>query len=902
MDDVIDLMSDSNDEADDDVVIVSSNEWKAGDGSIYFKSTIREVAVSDSVTHLETGEVDGASGRVKGVFQYCTKLETVRLPKSLRKIGEHAFGNCEALLEIDISTVSCVGIGAFSGCNLLKSVSLAENLTVIPRDAFYGCKSLKSVELPSPLKTIEEGAFQYCSLESINFDKLEALTYVGREAFAGNSFKSLRLPPSLKVIEDDTFYGCKSLSKVELPSSLERIGRDAFKLCNASSFRLDFSERCWQVKSAVVQKAVDHAKAGRIVKIASLVDENEKEEQLKSLLSTLDFLSSTLDASDCEDSFRNIEKKVLGDSSSSWDEEKVRRCFAFYRLLVKTKGDASTNVVSMEAKIAYLQKREKVEKATKELDATVKEIRKGFGTTRERTKLRKLLIEKHEGLVESLGDRESLVNRRSTLEGSAEALREGSKKIPAATGACVNDVLRSLDENAELLSGMAQAHKLSTSTLDELRRWSEPSDVLSTAKARKRELVKALAKHKQAELELESNAELAALGEESSEASGAANYDEKLAIAAEESRCTVEKEKLDEALTNARKDLRHFPELQDQYFKLMGFSSDFLEKYARKSPFDDYEIVEELGDGVYKARGGDRREFVILKSFKAAVNEYREYIMKIRELQHPSIMPLIGVFIDGDAMFIEMPFCEGGDLLTYVRDQKPGISRLRVILSQVLDGIIKMHDNGIIHGDIKPNNVLMTNKSQKSSRPKLTGFVTACTSQDDDASDVFFFGKLLAVIKGVLREVDVNEAGKELDEVVTRCTIEEPCKRPSAAEVKEFTFFTHAEEAEKVFTCCICTEEHLQGECIFCSGSETLHCMCKEDFNMYVKTCVNEADFASVSNSTAGVIHCCHRGQGCDSAPFSDDMVSLYFLSLSAHREAMGSAGKTLTRRINTNY
>ena len=229
------------------LALVSSQAvWNTGDGAKYAggaydeeeddiipNDTITSAIVADGIVDLSTGE-DDEDGDEIGVFQYCTKLETVRLPESLRKIGERAFYHCYALVHVDIpSGVNEIGECAFSHCSSLKTVTIPEGVVDLPSNIFWLCQSLKSVKLPSSLKTIGVEAFYGCpALTTINDDALEGVTEIGSAAFSNcKSLASLKLPPSLKTIEYSTFRECLALRKITIPPRLEVIERLAFLSC-----------------------------------------------------------------------------------------------------------------------------------------------------------------------------------------------------------------------------------------------------------------------------------------------------------------------------------------------------------------------------------------------------------------------------------------------------------------------------------------------------------------------------------------------------------------------------------------------------------------------------------------------------------------------------------------------
>ena len=196
------------------------------------KKAITSVIVSDGVEDLSGKFV---FNQQVGAFAYCGYLETVRLPASLRKIGEAAFLSCEALVRIDLPLgLIEIGRGAFCYCDKLQTLAIPEGVVDLPRGMCHGCKSLESVSFPSSLKTIGRNAFSVCSsLATINDNALEGVIEIGKQAFYGcSSLTAFDLPPLLKSIEMGTFSECASLSKVELPPSLETIMEAAFSGCH----------------------------------------------------------------------------------------------------------------------------------------------------------------------------------------------------------------------------------------------------------------------------------------------------------------------------------------------------------------------------------------------------------------------------------------------------------------------------------------------------------------------------------------------------------------------------------------------------------------------------------------------------------------------------------------------
>ena len=89
------------------------------------------------------------------------------------------------------NSVTEIGVGAFSGCSSLTSVTIPSSVTTIWHSAFYGCSSLTSVTIPNSVTTIGEEAFRDCS-----------------------SLTSITIPNSVTTIGVEAFSGCKNIKQI----------------------------------------------------------------------------------------------------------------------------------------------------------------------------------------------------------------------------------------------------------------------------------------------------------------------------------------------------------------------------------------------------------------------------------------------------------------------------------------------------------------------------------------------------------------------------------------------------------------------------------------------------------------------------------------------------------------
>eukprot|EP00986_Skeletonema_menzelii_P013060 scaffold7400_cov122-Skeletonema_menzelii.AAC.9 len=120
----------------------------------------------------------------------------------------------------------------------------------------------------------------------------------------------------------------------------------------------------------------------------------------------------------------------------------------------------------------------------------------------------------------------------------------------------------------------------------------------------------------------------------------------------------------------------------------------------------------------------DHSELYALKSIqlrlvqKEYLDELRNEISVLRSLDHPNIVKAYEVYETKQNIYVVMEYCSGGDLYSrvpYVESQAANI------ISQLCSAIGHMHDNGIIHRDIKMENI-MFESSDPTAKIKLLDF------------------------------------------------------------------------------------------------------------------------------------------------------------------------------------
>ena len=179
---------------------------------------------------LQRIEISEGLEQIMGyTFYNCKKLESVQLPESLQEIGDYAFFGVEFETLNIPSDVKKIGIYAFS-FNKLKEITLSEGVESIGADAFNS-SHLKSIVLPASACELGQSLFGSCYQlkEATILGRIEKLPY-GTFMFC-ESLEKVTLPDGIQTIGASAFFGCGALQEVVLPEGLKTIEGNAFYNC-----------------------------------------------------------------------------------------------------------------------------------------------------------------------------------------------------------------------------------------------------------------------------------------------------------------------------------------------------------------------------------------------------------------------------------------------------------------------------------------------------------------------------------------------------------------------------------------------------------------------------------------------------------------------------------------------
>ena len=192
-------------------ITIPNSVKSIGENAFSFCDELRSVRISASVTDISAD-----------AFDYCPELTAINVDSKNKKFSSKdgvlfdkkktallCFPNKKVKSVKIPATVKKIGEGAFADCEELTSVTLPNSVTSVGELAFARCFSLKSVTIPDSVTAIGDSAFAECE-------------YLARVTF----------PLSVRTIGSCTFYDCDSLTTVTLLNPSVKIDLEAFTECD----------------------------------------------------------------------------------------------------------------------------------------------------------------------------------------------------------------------------------------------------------------------------------------------------------------------------------------------------------------------------------------------------------------------------------------------------------------------------------------------------------------------------------------------------------------------------------------------------------------------------------------------------------------------------------------------
>lgn len=174
--------------------------------------------------------------------------------------------------------------------------------------------------------------------------------------------------------------------------------------------------------------------------------------------------------------------------------------------------------------------------------------------------------------------------------------------------------------------------------------------------------------------------------------------------------------------------------------------------------FENYEIINTIGHGgmgiIYKAKDRTDGGYVALKVLRADlmvdpsnVERFKHEASAVRSLQHPNLIQLreYGLSKFGQP-FLAMDYLEGVELRA-VLDK---VGRLEIptfvnIFTQICEALAYAHEQGLVHRDLKPGNIMLVNTPEGKPTVKIIdfGIAKSVREQPGTVSSITTYGHFL---------------------------------------------------------------------------------------------------------------------------------------------------------------
>ncbi len=159
----------------------------------------------------------------------------------------------------------------------------------------------------------------------------------------------------------------------------------------------------------------------------------------------------------------------------------------------------------------------------------------------------------------------------------------------------------------------------------------------------------------------------------------------------------------------------------------------------RPSRISNYSIVGEIARGgmgiVYRANDTRLKRDVAIKVIRSGCSsseESRRFLIEAQssaKLDHPNIVPVFESGEHDGQPFIALAFVNGSSLWSKIADQPMKDRQAAALFVEICDAIAYAHSMGVIHRDLKPQNILIS----ADGKPKVTDFGLAKSTRGDSS-------------------------------------------------------------------------------------------------------------------------------------------------------------------------
>ncbi|MBR4259370.1 MAG: leucine-rich repeat protein, partial [Kiritimatiellae bacterium] len=250
-------------------------DYIVADGNPVYKSANGFLMENDGITILcaplgrSVVDFPGGVTSIKDFFRGSLRLTSVTIPNSATNIADYAFSGCGSLESLLLGNqVKSIGYNAFYNCTNLSSVVIPDSVVKLGNYAFQGCYALTNgdgcVVFEGDAPSASSGVFPAGTKIRVyswarGFDRAPWTSYdiirvgiacsvsddgmvigdgIGCAFTNDTGITTLSVPSTIDglpvaAIADRAFYGLTNLVSITIPSSVKRIGKNAFGGCSS---------------------------------------------------------------------------------------------------------------------------------------------------------------------------------------------------------------------------------------------------------------------------------------------------------------------------------------------------------------------------------------------------------------------------------------------------------------------------------------------------------------------------------------------------------------------------------------------------------------------------------------------------------------------------------------------
>ena len=220
----------------------------------YYGSSLSQTTSSKYAIPASLKEVSVTGGSIlRGAFYNCKNLTSVTLYDGVSSIGDYAFYQCNGLTDFSFAqSIKSIGESAFYGCSF-TSISIPRNVSNIGIGAFSECNKIESVTIPFVgLNETSPNSYErvFGAIFGIKATTGSASSNIANATCQGflydtvnkaynyywykipNTLKSITITDGAEVIPTNAFYNCALITSFNIPSSIKTIGSLAFYACS----------------------------------------------------------------------------------------------------------------------------------------------------------------------------------------------------------------------------------------------------------------------------------------------------------------------------------------------------------------------------------------------------------------------------------------------------------------------------------------------------------------------------------------------------------------------------------------------------------------------------------------------------------------------------------------------